>query len=122
MLPILPGTACHLHGRAAWPSLEAHPRLALSEPRFHAGWESAQRTAAAFLRGESYPFSFGFTEADVVPGTLSEVAEGGEGGSNSELGFCGMSGKSGGRVGGVTGAGVCSGRASSGLGMALDPR
>src|ERR1700689_1699756 len=77
------------------------------EPKFHAGWESAQRTAAAFLRGGSYPFSFSFAEADVVPRTLSEVAEGGEGGCNSELGFCGMSGKSGGRVGGVTGAGRC---------------
>jgi hypothetical protein len=74
-----------------------------------------------FLRDGSYPLRFGFAEAHVVPRTSSGVAEGGGGGCNSELGFCGMSGKSGGRVGGVTEAGVCSGRASSGLGMALDP-
>ena len=34
--------------------------------------------------------------------------------------FAGCPGNPAGRVGGVTGAGVCSGRASSGLGMALE--
>jgi hypothetical protein len=51
-------------------------------------------------------YGAGSAGADVVPATLSGVAEGGGGGCSSELGFRGMSGKSGGRVGGVTGAGA----------------